>query len=103
MPLLPEILKLALTQAFDTAMIAYETSIKNAIGDPTAVDPEKISTLARNEAAKAFAEVAAPAIDAYIKSATIVIPPGQAITGAGGGPVPVSGATVAPSLPAIIT
>jgi hypothetical protein len=48
----------------------------------------------------------ASAIDGYIKSATIIIPPGQAIqginapgqviAGAGGGPAPVVGATTSP-------
>ena len=48
----------------------------------------------------------ASAIDAYIKSATIIIPPGQVIqginapgqviAGAGGGPAPVVGATTSP-------
>jgi hypothetical protein len=50
-----------------------------------------------------LAEELASAIDMYIKSATIIIPPGQTISGAGGGPAPVVGSTVTPSSPAIIT
>lgn len=58
------------------------------------------------QAHQAFAKDLAAAIDAYIKSATIQIPPGQAvqainapgqvIAGAGGGPAPVVGATTTP-------
>ena len=50
-----------------------------------------------------LAEELATAIDMYIRSATIIIPPGQTISGAGGGPAPVVGSTVTPSGPAIIT
>ena len=45
----------------------------------------------------------AGAIDRYIKSATIIVPPGQTVAGGGGGPIPVTGATVSPSSPAQIT
>jgi len=72
---------------------------------------------------KKLASRLATAIDAYIKSATVIIPPGQAvqginapgqvIAGSGGGPSPVvgstttpgtvAGATNAPSPPALIS
>jgi hypothetical protein len=42
-------------------------------------------------------------VDTYIKSATIIVPPGITIAGAGGGPAPVTGATIAPSAPATIS
>ena len=58
------------------------------------------------QAQQAFAKELASAIDTYIKSATIQIPPGQpiqginapgqVIAGAGGGPAPVVGATTSP-------
>ena len=48
------------------------------------------------------AEAIATAIDTYIKSATIIVPPGQTVTTAGS-PAAQSGTTVSPSLPAIIT
>lgn len=58
------------------------------------------------QAHQAFAKDVATAIDAYIKSATIQIPPGQpiqginapgqVIAGAGGGPAPVVGSTTSP-------
>lgn len=57
-------------------------------------------------AQKKIATKLATAIDSYIKSATIIIPPGQVIqginapgqviAGAGGGPAPVVGATTTP-------
>ena len=51
-----------------------------------------------NESAEKFASLAADAIDTYIKSATIIVPPGQSVTTTGG-----AGATSTPSLPATIS
>jgi hypothetical protein len=56
-----------------------------------------------DEAQKELAKDLASAIDSYIRSATIIVPPGQVITGAGGGLAPVVGATSAPSPTAIIS
>ena len=49
-----------------------------------------------------FARDLAIAIDSYIRSATIIVQPGQVVTGVAG-PAPVAAATVSPSLPALIT
>jgi hypothetical protein len=49
-----------------------------------------------------LAQDLAIAIDNYIRSATIIVPPGQAVATAGT-PVAQTGATIAPSVPAIIT
>jgi len=49
-----------------------------------------------------LAQDLATAIDSYIRSATVIVPPGQAVATAGT-PLAQTGATVAPSLPAIIT
>ena len=55
---------------------------------------------ARKAAAKTFASIATPAIDAYIKSATIIVPPGQVVVA----PPPAgTGSTTTPSGPAIIS
>ena len=86
MPLVPVTLNVALEQAFDKAMFVFAETIANK---------------ARKAAAKVFANIATPAIDVYIKSATITIPPGQVVSSVG--PTgPVLGATTVPSPPAII-
>jgi hypothetical protein len=62
-------------------------------------------TTGENDLAKAQQDLAkdlATAIDAYIKTATVIVSPGQVVTGTAG-PVPVVAATVSPSAPAIIT
>ena len=65
---------------------------------------KEAQTAPNNDVAQLLlAEELATAIDTYIRSATIIIPPGQTISGAGGGPAPVVGSTVTPSGPAIIT
>ena len=61
-------------------------------------------TTGENDLATAQQDLArdlAVAIDAYIKTASIVVPPGQAVTGAAGA-VPVIATTASPSAPAII-
>ena len=50
-----------------------------------------------------LAQDLALAIDSYIRTVTVIVPPGQIIAGSGGGPAPVIGATSAPSPPALIT
>jgi hypothetical protein len=53
-------------------------------------------------AQRELAKELATAIDAYIKSATIITPPGTAVATAGT-PAAQTGATVAPSAPALIS
>lgn len=48
-----------------------------------------------------FADSIASAIDRYIKSATIIVKPGQVVTGTAG-PFPVVASTTTPSSPATI-
>jgi hypothetical protein len=95
MPLIQPTLNFALEQAFDKAMFVFAETIAN---NPQGTN---VADKARKAAAKTFATVATPAIDAYIKSATITIPPGQAVA-TSGTPAAQAGATVAPSPPAII-
>jgi hypothetical protein len=95
MPLVQPTLNLALEQAFDKAMFVFAETIANSPQGTNVADK------ARKAAAKTFATIATPAIDAYIKSATITVPPGQAVATAGS-PAAQTGATVAPSPPAII-
>lgn len=96
MALVTTTLNTALASAFEEGMLVYQTTIAASPGI-------NVADAARVAAAIAFSSIAAPAIDLYIKSATIIVPPGQLITGAGGGPVPITGATTVPSSPAIIT
>ena len=65
---------------------------------------KKLQTTAKDTetAQRELAKDLATAIDSYIKTATIIVPPGQVISGAGGGSVPVVGSTVTPSGPATI-
>jgi len=95
MPLVSATLNVALEQAFDKAMFVFAETIANS---PQGTD---VSEKARKAAAKTFAALATPAIDLYIKSATITIPPGQAVSSASAAG-PVLGATTVPSPPAII-
>jgi len=80
------LIKLLLEQQIYAAFKKMQTSAKDA-----------------DTAQKDLAKDLATAIDSYIKTATIIVPPGQMITGAGGGPAPVVGSTVTPSSPAAIT
>jgi len=95
MPLVQPTLNLALEQAFDKAMFVFAETIANS---PQGTD---VADDARKAAAAVFANIATPAIDLYIKSATITIPPGQIVATAGS-PAAQTGATTAPSPPAII-
>lgn len=93
MPLVQPTLNVALEQAFDKAMFVFAETIANS---PQGTD---VADDARKAAAKVFANIATPAIDLYIKSATITIPPGQLVVA----PPPAgTGSTTTPSLPAII-
>jgi len=80
------LIKLLLEQQIYAAFKKMQTSAKDA-----------------DTAQKDLAKDLATAIDSYIKTATIIVPPGQMISGAGGGPAPVVGSTVTPSSPAAIT
>lgn len=79
-----------LTKAFADSMLEF-------LGDASS---GATATELRTKASKKFGDEAAIAIDAYIKTANIIIPPGQAVT-AGAPPGP--GSTISPSLPAIIS
>jgi hypothetical protein len=90
MPLLQNTLNAALENAFDKAMLTFKQTIE-------ASPKPGVDIAARKAAAKVFASIATPAIDAYIKSATIIIQPGQVVTTPAG-----PGATSSPSSPATI-
>lgn len=98
MPLLPIILNVALEEAFDKAMFVFAETIAN--------NPERtnVSDIARRAAAKTFAGFATPAIDAYIRSATIIVPLGQTVSSLTTSvpPIPCIGTTTTPSAPALI-
>ncbi|MFM2010075.1 MAG: hypothetical protein RLZZ479_466 [Bacteroidota bacterium] len=96
MALIPDTLNLALKNAFEQAMLEFANTIASS---PQGTD---VSFEARLAAAETFAAIAAPAIDSYIRSQTIIIPPGQSVTTAGSA-VAQTGATVAPSPAAIIS
>jgi len=96
MPLVPTTLNTALEQAFDKAMFVFAETIKNS---PQGTD---VGDKARQAAAKTFASLATPAIDAYIKTATVIVPPGQVVVAASAAG-PVTGSTTTPSAPAVIT
>jgi hypothetical protein len=94
MPLIPTTLNVALEQAFDKAMFVFAETIANSPQGTNVADN------ARKAAAKTFASIATPAIDTYIKSATIIVPPGQVVVA----PPPAgTGSTTTPSLPAVIS
>lgn len=95
MPLVPPTLNLALEEAFDKAMFVFAETIANSQPGTDVADE------ARQAAAKVFANIATPAIDLYIKSATITVPPGQLVVTAGS-PTNQTGSTTTPSAPAII-
>ena len=67
MPLVPQTLNVALEQAFDKAMFVFAETIANS---PTGTN---VADKARQAAAKTFASLATPAIDTYIKSATVTV------------------------------
>ncbi len=78
MPLVPQTLNVALEQAFEKAMFVFAETIANS---PTGTN---VADKARQAAAKTFASLATPAIDTYIKSATVqvTIPSGLVTQGA---------------------
>jgi hypothetical protein len=90
------------SQAVSSALVKKVTANEwsNAISDSVA---EWLSSDISKIIAKVIAKNVADQVDTYIKSATIIVPPGITIAGGGGGPAPVTGATIAPSAPATIT
>jgi len=97
MPLIPPILNTALTSAFAAAMYDFI----NISAQPGTNDGVDKSALAISTASATFSSIAGPAIDAYIRSQTIILPPGQAVATAGS-PAAQVGATTSPSPPALI-
>ena len=95
MPLVKPTLQSELMEAFKAAMndfIDNSKSTKNKESADTAI----------SKASQTFGEKASAAIDKYIKSATIVVPPGQLVATAGS-PAAQTGATTNISPPAKIS
>ena len=101
MPLFPPTLESALTAAYAAAMTDFVTVIK--AGPKTGNESEALNlTAAIASSSIVFSKLATPAIDLYIRSQTIITPPGQVVATAGSAAAQ-TGATTAPSPPAIIT
>lgn len=96
MPLVKPTLESQLIAAFNAALKVFMDQMKSSGSSESAVNS------ARTNAANKFGKDAATAIDAYIKSATIIVPPGQVVATAGS-PAAQTGATTAPSPPATIS
>ena len=94
MALVKNTLDSALKEAFRQAMLEFINVTKTS-------DAKDVSTAAISAAASKFAGLASTAIDAYIKSATITVPPGQLVVTAGS-PAAQAGSTTTTSSPAII-
>lgn len=91
MTLVKETLKTQLYAAFSDAMKEFINVAKSGgINDS--------QTKAIDSASNVFSTKASIAIDAYIKSATIIVLPGQVVATTGG-----PGTTTTPSLPAVIS
>jgi hypothetical protein len=95
MPLIKPVLQSELNQAFSDAMTTFIDVVKEGGTDD-------VSQSAIAQAAQVFSDAAAAAIDSYIKSATIIVQPGQVVTGASPAG-PITGATTTPSAPATIS
>lgn len=95
MPLVKPTLQLQLQEAFNEAMKKFIEVSANGGKTPS-------QQAALLSASTTFGEKASTAIDAYIKTATVIIPPGQLVATVGS-PAAQTGATTAPSLPAIIS
>lgn len=92
MPLVKPTLETQLAKAFNDALAVFMDKMSSSGSVPSAI------ASARSAAASKFGSEASTAIDAYIKSATIIVPPGQALLA---GTYP--GVTNAPSPPATIS
>jgi hypothetical protein len=95
MPLVKPTLQKELNDAFAEAMNKFIDVVKQG-------GTNDVSSNAINQAALVFANKASTAIDSYIKSATIIVQPGQVVTGASPAG-PITGATSSPSSPATIS
>ena len=93
MALVKNVLNVALTEAFREAMKEFIDITKKS-------NAKDVSEVAIAAAAATFALTASAAIDTYIRTATIIIPPGQVVQTV---PVTGTGSTLSPSLPGIIT
>ncbi len=95
MALIPSVI----TGLMDTAFVAGITAME-AAAQPNIDNKKEIVTETEIKAAggAAFAAIAGPAIDAYIRSQTLIVPPGQLVVA----PPPAgAGATTSPSPPII--
>ena len=95
MPLVQPTLMSALTDAFKAAMDDFISNSKST-------ENKESAESAISKASRTFGEKASTAIDTFVKSATIIVPPGQLVATAGS-PAAQTGATTAPSPPAQIT
>jgi hypothetical protein len=93
MALVKNVLDKALEEAFKAAMQEFINITRTS----NATD---VSNIAISAASTKFSAIASTAIDAYIKSATIIVPPGQVVVTV---PATGTGSTSSPSLPAAIT
>jgi hypothetical protein len=103
-PVLDTAVKVTLNSAFAAAMTDFVAVIKTSPAKGN--DAEALNlTAAIVSASLVFSNIAGPgistAVDAYIRSQTIITPPGQAVATAGS-PAAQVGATTAPSPPALI-
>ena len=96
MPLVPPVIISGMDAAFVAGMNAMNSF---STGEDPARQNDPGTVIAAGAAA--FAAVAGPAIDSYIRSQLIVVPPGQLVATAGSLAAQ-AGATTAPSPPAII-
>lgn len=94
MPLIRPTLQMALMEAFRAAM-------EDFIDNSKSTENKESANTAISRASQTFGNKAASAIDDFVKSATIIVPPGQLVATAGT-PVAQTGATTAPSPPANI-
>jgi len=109
MPLIKPVLDTAVTNtlnaAFAAAMTDFVTVIKSSPKEGN--DTEALAlTAAIASASLVFSQIAGPgistAVDTYIRTQTIITPPGQTVATAGS-PAAQTGATTAPSPPALIS
>ena len=99
MALVPPTLQQALGAAYAAALTDFIAVIKTSpLGDPAGAAN---LTAAIASSSAVFGNLAGTAVDAYIRTQTITVPPGQTVTTAGSAVAQV-GATTTPSAPAII-
>jgi len=99
MALVPLTLQEALTAAYAAALTDFIAVIKS---NPLGTDAGAANlTAAVASSSAVFGGLAGTAIDTYIRTQTITIPPGQVVTTAGTA-LAQTGATTTPSSPAII-